>query len=60
MVGLSAMIVPVPFTSNFRIDTIVAIAAGVMLLCSLKQKKLVRRHGIAMLLCYGAYFLYLL
>ena len=60
VVGLSAMIVPVPFTSNFRIDTIVAIAAGVMLLCSLKQKKLVRRHGIAMLLCYGAYFLYLL
>ena len=61
VVGLSAMIVPVPFTPNFRIDTIVAIAAGVMLLlCSLKQKKLVRWHGIAMLLCYGAYFLYLL
>ena len=61
VVGLSAMIVPVPFTPNFRIDTIVAIAAGVMLLLySLKQKKLVRLHGIAMLLCYGAYFLYLL
>ena len=61
VVGLSAMIVPVPFSPNFRIDTIVAIAAGVMLLlCSLKQKQLVRRHGIAMLLCYGAYFLYLL
>ncbi len=61
VVGLSAMIVPVPFTPNFRIDTIVAIAAGVMLLlCSLKQKQLVRWHGIAMLLCYGAYFLYLL
>ena len=61
VVGLSAMIVPVPFTPNFRVDTVVTIAAGVMLLlCSLKQKKLVRRHGIAMLLCYGAYFLYLL
>ena len=61
VVGLSAMIVPVPFTPNFRVDTIVAIAAGViLLLCSLKQKTLVRRHGIAMLLCYGAYFLYLL
>ena len=61
VVGLSAMIVPVPFTPNFRVDTIVAIAAGVMLLlCSLKQKQLARRHGIAMLLCYGAYFLYLL
>ena len=61
VVGLSAIIVPVPFTPNFRIDTIVAIAAGVMLLlCSLRQKKLVRRHGILMLLSYGAYFLYLL
>ena len=61
VVGLSAMIVPVPFTPNFRIDTMVAIAAGVMLLlCSLRQKKLVRWHGIAMLLGYGAYFLYLL
>ena len=61
VVGLSAMIVPVPFTPNFRIDTIVAIAAGVMLLlCSLRQKRLVRWHGIAMLLGYAAYFLYLL
>ena len=61
VVGLSAMIVPVPFTPNFRIDTIVAIAAGVMLLlCSLRQKRLVRWHGFAMLLAYGAYFLYLL
>ena len=61
VVGLSAMIVPVPFTPNFRIDTMVAIAAGVMLLrCSLRQKRLVRWHGLAMLLAYGAYFLYLL
>ena len=61
VVGLSAMIVPVPFTPNFRIDTMVAIAAGVMLLlCSLRQKKLVRWHGIAMLAGYAAYFLYLL
>ena len=61
VVGLSAMIVPVPFTPNFRIDTMVAIAAGVMLLlCSLRWKKLVRWHGIAMLAGYAAYFLYLL
>lgn len=61
VVGLSAMIVPVPFTANFRIDTMVAFAAGVMLLlCSLGRKKLVRWHGVAMLLAYGAYFLYLL
>ena len=61
IVGLSAMIVPVPFTTNFRIDTVVAFAAGVMLLlCSLRRKQLVRWHGIAMLAAYGAYFMYLL
>lgn len=61
VVGLSAMIVPVPFTTNFRIDTIVAIAAGiVLLLCSLRRRKLDRWHGLLMLLGYAAYFLYLL
>ena len=61
VVGLSAMIVPVPFAVNFRIDTIVAFAAGViLLLCALKQKKLVRWHGILLLAGYAAYFLYLL
>ena len=61
IVGLSAMIVPVPFAVNFRIDTVVAFAAGViLLLCSLRQKKLLRWHGVLMLLAYGAYFLYLL
>ena len=61
IVGLSALIVPVPFAANFRIDTVVAFAAGViLLLCSLGRKKLVRWHGIVMLLGYGAYFAYLL
>ena len=61
IVGLSAMIVPVPFAANFLIDTIVAIAAGVLLLlCSIRQKKLVRWHGVVMLLAYAAYFMYLL
>ena len=61
VVGLSGLIIPVPFTANFRIDTLVAIATGViLLLCSIRQKKLLRWHGIVMLLCYAAYFLYLL
>ena len=61
VVGLSALIVPVPFAPNFRVDTIVAIAAGViLLLCSLRRKKLVRWHGIVMLMGYAGYFLYLL
>ena len=61
VVGLSSMIIDVPFAPNFRIDMAVAIAAAVFLwAASLKQQKLVRWHGIVMLVGYAAYFLYLL
>ena len=57
VVGLSAMIVPVPFQSGFLFDTIVALAAAVLLLlCCLKNRKLKRWHGVVMLLGYAAYF----
>ncbi len=56
VVGLSALIVPVPFATGFRFDTIVAVLAGVLLLiCSLKGN-LKRWAGIVMLLSYVAYF----
>ena len=61
VVGLSSMIIDVPFAPNFRIDMAVAIAAPLfMWLASMKGMKLVRWHGIVMLLGYVAYFLYLL
>ena len=61
VVGLSSMIINVPFAPNFRIDMAVAVAASLfMWVASLKQKKLVRWHGIVMLAGYVAYFLYLL
>lgn len=57
VVGVSALIVPVPFAKNFIFDTIVAIAAAVILLvCCLKTKSLKRWAGILMLVCYAAYF----
>lgn len=60
VVGLSALIIPVPFAQAFRIDTLVAFGAGLLLwLCSLRGK-LVRWHGAVMLLAYGGYFAYLL
>lgn len=57
VVGLSALIIPVPFAANFVFDSIIAIAAGVLLLlCCLWRKKLKRWAGITMLLGYAAYF----
>ena len=61
VIGTTALIIPVPFASNFLIDSIIAIFAGVLLWVSVfKTKKLTRKWGIIMLLCYGAYFVYLL
>lgn len=61
VVGLSSLVTPVPFAANFVVDTLVATAAVVFLLLAvMKSRKLVRWHGIVMLLGYVAYFLYLL
>jgi len=61
VVGTTALITSVVFDANFVIDTLIATAAGVLLLlCVMKKKKLMRADGIIMLLCYGAYFIYLL
>ena len=57
VVGLSASIIPVPFAQGFRFDTIVSLLAAMLLLvCVLKDKKLSRWAGIIMLVCYGIYF----
>ena len=61
VVGLSSLIVDVPFAANFRIDMVVAIAAALFLwIAPMKDKKLVRWHGAVMLLGYAGYFVYLL
>ena len=60
VVGTTALITPVAFVPAFAIDTIVAIATAVLLwLCVIRRQKLVRTHGIIMLVCYAAYFAYL-
>ena len=61
VVGISSVIIPVPFASNFIFDTIVAIiAAALLLVCCLKTKSLKRPAGILMLICYAAYFIMIL
>lgn len=57
VIGVSAVIVPVPFATGFRFDTIIAMAAAVLLLlCPIKSRQLKRWSGIVMLLAYAAYF----
>ena len=61
VVGLSSMVINVPFAANFRIDMLVAIAACVFVwLAALKSQKLARWAGVIMLLGYVGYFIYLL
>lgn len=61
VVGTSALIIPVVFASNFVIDCIVAMLAGIVLwACVFRTKKLTRTGGILMLVCYLIYFVYLL
>lgn len=60
VVGTAALITPVEFQPNFRIDTVVAIGAAILLLvCGAKKKMLVRSAGIFMLFCYAGYLVYL-
>lgn len=57
VVGLSAVIIPVPFDPKFIFDSIISIAAGILLILScIRSKKLKRHTGIVMLICYAAYF----
>ncbi|MBQ4331846.1 MAG: calcium/sodium antiporter [Spirochaetaceae bacterium] len=57
IVGLSGLVIPVPFVSAFRFDTLIAMAATVLLfVLTLPTKRLGRVAGIIMLAAYGAYF----
>mgnify|MGYP002518267913 CR=1 FL=1 len=57
VVGLSGLIIPVPFQSAFRFDTIVSgVAAILLLLFALPKKRLSRVAGIIFLICYAVYF----
>lgn len=61
VLGTSALIIPITFEPSFVVDSIIAVAAGVLLwISTIKSKKLTRPWGIVMLVCYAAYFVYLL
>ena len=61
VVGTTALITSVEFKAGFIIDSVIVIAAGVLLwLGVFKDKKLKRPVGIVMLIAYVTYFVYLL
>jgi len=61
VVGTTALITPVAYSAGFMVDTITAVAAMVLLwVCVIPKKKLGRPAGILLLVCYVAYFIYLI
>lgn len=61
VVGTSALITPVVFESKFVVDSIVAVAVGMLLwIFSFRGNSLNRVEGILLLLGYLGYFIYLL
>lgn len=61
VVGTTSIITPVIYAESFLVDSIVCIAAAVLLwLLSVRSKRLGRLGGIFMILYYGAYLVYLL
>ena len=60
VIGTTGLVTPVPFAHKYILDSIVMIAAGIiLLLCVIREKKLTRPGGIILLVCYGLYFAYL-
>jgi len=61
VVGTTALITPVAYQASFLVDSIVTIAAVVLLwVCVLRKKQLNRVAGIIMVICYAGYFVYLI
>lgn len=61
VLGTTSLIKSVPYSTNFVIDGIVAIAAAVLLFLGVVRKKQIgRMAGIIMLIAYAGYFAYLI
>ena len=60
ILGITALIIPINFASNFLIDTMISLVCAVLLLVlSLKGRKLHRWGGAVMIVSYAGYFTYL-
>lgn len=60
VLGTSSLITTIPYSREFMVDGIIAIASAVLLwVCVGNDKKLVKKEGILMLVMYAGYFVYL-
>lgn len=60
VLGVSAFICDIPYAVSFRLDAVIGIIAGVLLwLFSIRKRELRRGGGVAMLVAYAVYFVYL-
>lgn len=61
VLGTTALITTVPYAKNFIFDGLVCIGSAVLLYVAVaKNGKMDRKAGATMLVCYAAYFVYLL
>lgn len=61
VVGTTALITPVAYSAGFLTDSLVAVAAMILLLvCVFRKRKLGRLGGAVMLVGYAGYFVYLI
>lgn len=61
VLGTASLISDISYSSAFFVDSIVATAVAVLLLlCVCRKGELNRKAGVLMLLCYAAYFVYML
>lgn len=61
VLGTAGLIHDIEYSPAFVFDSFVAIlAAGLLLVSVFRKGKLTRGHGVVMLVCYAAYFVYML
>ncbi len=61
VIGTTALLTDVPYNKDFLADSLIAIAAVILLfLCAVRKKKLTRAGGVIMLACMAGYMVYLL
>jgi len=61
ILGITSLITPINFAPDFLVDTVISLLCAVLIiLLSIKGRKLQRWGGAVMIACYAGYFVYLL